>query len=308
MLMWAPSWSWIVAANIFLGINQGFCWSTTVIMKIDLAGPKQRGFAMGLNEFAGYVAVAAAAYLSASLAGDFGLRPIPFYLGVGFVILGLFLSLLFVRETQHHARVEHADSQHAPRSYSFREIFALVSWKNKNLFSCSQAGLINNLNDGVAWGLFPLYFASLHYSIHQIGTLIALYPATWGLVQVTTGAISDRLGRKWMIVLGMWLQAGALWLMIFTTSEPSEIIAAILLGIGTAMVYPALLAAVGDASHPEWRASAVGVYRMWRDLGYAIGAIVSGIIADLFGIETAILLVGLVTMLSGLQVAFAFKE
>ena len=308
MLMWAPSWSWIVAANILLGVQQGFCWSTTVIMKIDLAGPRQRGFAMGLNEFAGYVAVAVAAYWSASLAADFGLRPVPFYLGVGFVILGLLLSLLFVRETQHHARVEQAESQHPPSSHSFRQIFALTSWKNKNLLSCSQAGLVNNLNDGVAWGLFPLYYASLHYSIHQIGALTALYPAMWGLAQLTTVAISDRLGRKWMIVLGMWLQAGALWLMIFMTNGPFVMIAAILLGIGTAMVYPTLLAAVGDAAQPEWRASAVGIYRLWRDLGYAIGAIVSGIVADLFGIENAILLVGFVTMLSGFQVVFAFKE
>ncbi|MBI1804986.1 MAG: MFS transporter [Ignavibacteriae bacterium] len=307
VLMWAPSWSWIVVANILLGINQGLCWSTTVIMKIDLSGPKQRGLAMGLNEFAGYIAVAIAAYWSASLAADYGLRPVPFYLGVAVALLGFFFSLLFVRETDHHAHAEQA-ALHPPSSHSFKQVFLLTSWKDRNLLSCSQAGLINNLNDGMAWGLFPLFFASLHFSLDQIGTLTALYPAAWGLAQLATGALSDRVGRKWMIVLGMWAQAGTLWLMVFESGIGFEMVTMILLGLGTAMVYPTLLAAVGDASYPEWRASAVGVYRLWRDLGYAVGAILSGIIADLLGIKNAILFVGLLTCLSGVLVAALFRE
>jgi len=303
LILWAPSWSWIVAANVFLGIQQGFCWSAAVVMKIDLAGPKQRGLAAALNESAGYLAVAAAAYWSASLAVDHGLRPVLFVLGSGFVVLGFLLSLLFVRETHHHVWKERPASP-----YSLREIFAHASWKNKNLLSFNQAGLVNNMNDGAAWGLFPLFFASLYFSLDQVGALAALYPATWGVTQLATGAISDRVGRKWMIASGMWLQAGALGLMIFKTHIFFETIAVILLGVGTAMVYPTLLAAVGDAAQPEWRASAVGVYRFWRDMGYAIGAIVAGIIADLFGIEHAILLVGLVTFLSGIHVAFVIKE
>ncbi len=309
MLMWAPSWSWVVAANVLLGINQGLCWSTTVIMKIDLAGPRQRGLAMGLNEFAGYVSVAIAAYASAAIAEHYGLRPFPFYLGVGCSALGLFLSTLFVKETQGHAKMESQSATDIPRSAtSFREIFQLTSWKNKSLFSCSQAGLVNNLNDGVVWGLFPLMFASLGFTLGKIGFLAALYPAVWGMSQMLTGAMSDRFGRKWMIVFGMWVQAVGIVMAAVVIEFSWQVTSAVLLGLGTAMVYPTLLAAIGDVAQPEWRASAVGVYRLWRDLGYALGAVCAGIVADLFGIHYAIISVGCLTLLSGVIVAVTFSE
>jgi MFS family permease len=310
MLMWAPSWSWVVTANILLGINQGLCWSTTVIMKIDLAGPKRRGLAMGLNEFAGYVAVAVSAYASAVIAAHYGLRPYPFYLGVGFSLMGLLLSLAFVRETHVHAKYESnlTSSKVSKKEISFKEIFTLTSWRDNNLLSCSQAGLVNNLNDGMAWGLFPLFFASLGFAIERIGFLAALYPAMWGITQLCMGALSDNVGRKWMIVIGMWLQAAAIGLIVWKTQIDFEVIAMALLGIGTAMVYPTLLAAVGDVARPEWRASAVGVYRFWRDMGYAIGAVLSGVIADAFGVENAILAIGVLTFLSGVDVAFRFRD
>ena len=316
MLMWAPSWSWVVVANMLLGVNQGLCWSTTVIMKIDLAGPKQRGLAMGLNEFAGYVAVAIAAFLTAIIADHYGLRPAPFYLGIGLSLAGCFLSAFFVRETHSFTQIEaeqsstltsHLESQtiEAP---SFGKVFTLTSWRNKNLFSCSQAGLINNLNDGMAWGLLPLLFASLGFSLRTIGLLAGIYPAAWGIAQLLTGAMSDTFGRKWLIVLGMWVQACAIILIVMTINFSLQMVAAVLLGLGTAMVYPTLLAAVSDASYPAWRATAVGVYRLWRDLGYALGAILSGILADEFGVDSAILLVGTLTFISGGIVAIKFQE
>ena len=313
LLMWAPSWSWIVVANVLLGINQGLCWSTTVIMKIDLAGAKRRGLAMGLNEFAGYIAVAVGAYWSAALASEYGLRPVPFYLGIGFSLMGFLLSLMFVKETQGHAEAESqmttSNSPHTTHpTPSFKQVFTLTTWRNKKLFSCSQAGLVNNLNDGMAWGLLPLFFSSLGLSVAKIGFLAALYPATWGMTQLVTGALSDTFGRKWMIVLGMWVQAVAICLIASVREYYLQVTAAVLFGIGTAMVYPTLLAAVGDAAHPDWRASAVGVYRLWRDLGYAIGAILSGIMAGMFSLTSAIYFVGGLTFASGVVVASQFKD
>jgi MFS family permease len=310
LIMLAPSWGWIVAANILLGINQGLCWSTTVIMKIDLVGPARRGLAMGLNEFAGYVAVSLAALASGYLAATYALRPEPFYLGIVFAVAGLALSVLFVRDTRGHAEVEASElrSTGAAPKLSFRQIFALVSWKDRALFSTSQAGLVNNLNDGLAWGLFPLYFAAAGLAVEQVGLLAAIYPGVWGLAQLGTGALSDRLGRKGMIVGGMWLQAAGILLVLLGTDFPAWALAMGLLGLGTALVYPTLLAAISDIAHPEWRASAVGVYRLWRDGGYAFGALIAGIVADLLGVPWAIAGIAALTFASGLVVLARMYE
>ncbi|HEV8426513.1 MAG TPA: MFS transporter [Pyrinomonadaceae bacterium] len=317
ILMWAPSWGWVTAANILLGINQGLCWSTTVIMKIDLVGPKRRGFAMGLNEFAGYGAVALAALASGYLASTFGLRPVPFYLGIAFAIAGLILSLTLVRDTKEHAILEtRAHQSTESKSRSFSEVFAETSFRNPTLFSISQAGLVNNLNDGMTWGLFPLLLSSYGLSVGRIGILAATYPAVWAVAQIATGALSDRWGRKWMIALGMWIQAVAIWLIASAPTFGEDpvyrfllwISGAVLLGLGTALVYPTLLAAIGDVVHPGWRASAVGVYRLWRDLGYAVGALLSGIVADAFGIVWAVTAVGVLTFGSGIVVALRMRE
>jgi MFS family permease len=310
VIMLAPSWDWIVAANVLLGINQGLCWSTTVIMKIDLVGPVRRGLAMGLNEAAGYLSVAAAALASGYLASRYGLRPEPFYLGVVFAVAGLVLSLVFVRESHAHARHEAALSadggiRAAP---SFAEIFTLTSWRDRRLFAASQAGLVNNLNDGMAWGLLPLYFTAGGLGIDQIAILAAIYPAVWGLGQLGTGALSDHLGRKPLITAGMGIQTLGIFIFVTTTGFRPWAMGAALLGVGTAMVYPTLLAAIGDVAHPAWRASAVGVYRLWRDGGYAIGALLAGIIADLLGLRWAIGAVGVVTLASGAVVATVMTE
>ena len=306
MIILAPSWGWVVAANVLLGINQGLAWSTTVIMKIDLVGPARRGLAMGLNEATGYVAVSLAALAAGYLASSYGVRPAPFLPGVGFAALGFILSLFLVRETREHARLE--ASRTASPAEGTGAPFVRTSFTDRNLSSASQAGLVNNLNDGMAWGLFPLFFAAAGLSIGQIGVLAAVYPGVWGLGQLATGWASDRLGRKWMIVSGMWLQAGGILLTAATRSFAPWILAAVLMGIGTALVYPTLLAAVADAAHPSWRASAVGVYRLWRDLGYAVGAVVAGVIADSFGFAPAIVTVGVLTAISGLVVAARMRE
>ena len=307
LLMWAPSWGWITAANLLLGINQGLCWSTTVIMKIDLVGPQRRGLAMGLNEFSGYLAVSLAALATGYIAAAYGLRPAPFYLGVGFVVLGLILSLFFVRETHGYALHE-AKGEGGAVSVPFKDIFTRTSYGDPNLFSCSQAGMVNNLNDGMAWGLFPLFFAASHLSVERIAILAAAYPAVWGICQLGTGAISDHIGRKWMIAGGMWVQAGGIALIAANRSFAPWLAGAVLLGVGTAMVYPTLLAAIGDVAHPSWRASAVGVYRLWRDAGYAFGALLAGIVADLLGIAWAIAVIGGLTFASGTIVALRMSE
>ncbi|MDE1988833.1 MAG: MFS transporter [Betaproteobacteria bacterium] len=310
LLMWGPDWDWIVAANLFLGISQGLTWSTTVIMKIDLVGPQRRGLAMGLNEFSGYVAVAGSALATGWVAAQYGLRPQPFYLGVGYVAAGLLLSWLAVRETRHHVthevKVHHAHEGAAVLSQ--REIFRRTSLSDRNLSSISQVGLINNLNDGMAWGLFPLAFAAAGMTLTQIGMLAALYPAVWGVSQIFTGALSDRVGRKWLIVGGMVLQAFGIALTALADAFSGFATGAVLLGLGTAMVYPTLLAAIGDVAHPTWRASAVGVYRLWRDLGYAVGALLAGLTTDRFGLSAAIWLVAVLTLLSGLGAAVRMGE
>jgi MFS family permease len=309
MIISAPSWGWVVAANVLLGVNQGLAWSTTVIMKIDLVGPARRGLAMGLNETAGYVAVSLAALAAGYLAGTYGVRSAPFLPGVGFAVLGLILSLSLVRETREYAELEASRIAEDPgNGLHGGEVFVRTSFTDRNLSSASQAGLVNNLNDGMAWGLFPLFFATAGLSIGQIGVLAAVYPGVWGLAQLATGWASDRLGRKWMIASGMWLQAAGIFLTAATRSLAPWTLGAVLMGLGTALAYPTLLAAVGDAAHPSWRASAVGVYRLWRDLGYAVGAILAGVVADLFGFAPAIIAVGTLTAVSGLVVAVRMRE
>lgn len=301
LLMWAPSWNWVLIANVLLGVSQGLTWSTTVIMKIDLVGARQRGLAMGLNEFAGYVAVAASALATGWIAARYGLRPEPFYLGVGFALAGLALSAFLVRETHHHAAHESALPGRLPAEglLSARQVFWRTTLLDKNLSSVSQAGLVNNLNDGMAWGLFPLLFGAAGLGLAQIGMLAAIYPATWGVVQLATGALSDYTGRKPLIVWGMWIQAAGIAVVALADAFAGFAAGAVLLGVGTAMVYPTLLAAIGDVAHPAWRASAVGVYRLWRDLGYAIGALLAGVIADAYGLEAAIWFVAALTFVSG---------
>lgn len=312
MLILAPSWGWIVAANVLLGISQGLTWSTAVIMKMDLVGPRQRGLAMGFNEAAGYLGVAATALATGYLATTYGLRPAPFLLGAAYIALGLGLTVLAVKETHHHAKTEATqhtaahDSTHA--GLTTGQVFTLTSFKDRSLSAASQAGLVNNLNDGLAWGLFPILFAGAGLSLGQIGILAAAYPAAWGASQLVTGAASDRWGRKWFITLGMLVQAAALAITASAQSFGPWLVAAIILGLGTAMVYPTLLAAIGDVAHPAWRARSVGVYRLWRDGGFAIGALLSGLLADMYGIPAAIAAVAGITAVSGLLVAVRMRS
>jgi len=308
MIIWAPSWEWIIAANALLGINQGLAWSMTVIMKVDLVGPKSRGLAVGLNEFAGYLAVGVTAFLTGYLASRYGLRPVPIYLGIGYAFFGAALSILLVRDTRDHVRLEASSHARQATPIGFREVFALTSFKDRNLFAASQAGLVNNLNDGMSWGIFPLFFASFGLGVERIGILKAIYPAIWGILQVATGPLSDRWGRKGLIVAGMWVQAGGLFLTATTRQFEWWFIGSLLLGLGTAMVYPSLIAAVSDASHPTWRARSLSVYRFWRDLGYAIGALAAGLIADRFGLSWAIGSIAALTLLSGAVVAVLMQE
>ena len=308
LLMWAPSWTWILVANAFLGVSQGLTWSTTVVMKIDLVGSARRGLAMGLNEFAGYIAVAGAALATGWIAASYGLRPHPFYLGVAFVVIGLGLSVVVIRETSSHVALESKLSGLTGHAPSQREVFWRVTLRDRDLSAVSQAGLVNNLNDGMAWGLLPFVFAAAQMSLEQIGTLAAIYPATWGVAQLATGALSDRIGRKGLITTGMWVQAAGLAVISTSSQFAGFALGGVLLGVGTAMVYPTLLAIVGDVAPPSWRSSAVGVYRLWRDLGYVAGAIVAGVAADAIGFSGAIWLVAGLTFLSGVVVACRLTE
>lgn len=312
LLIWAPTWNWVIVANVLLGVNQGLTWSTTVIMKIDLVGPTRRGFAMGLNEAAGYGAVAMTALATGFIAQEWGLRPEPFFLGLAFAGLGLGFSVLFVEETRSHAL--HESLNHSPAHHLFgaesstRDIFLLTSFRERALSSASQAGLVNNLNDGLAWGLFPLFFADGGLGIARIGLIAATYPAVWGLVQLVTGGLSDRIGRKPLIAGGMILQAVALSSIALSSTFSMWIAGAATLGLGTAMVYPTLLAAIGDVAHPSWRARSVGVYRLWRDAGFAVGALTAGLVADLVSIESAIHAIAGLTALSGFVVIMRMYE
>ena len=309
MIAWGPSWGWVIAANALLGINQGFAWSMTVIMKVDLVGPKSRGLAVGLNEFAGYLSVGLTALLAGYIAQRYGLRPQPFYLGIGYAVLGLILSTLLVRDTRHHVGLEisrhHASTSEA---IAFWEVFQRASFGDRNLFAASQAGLVNNLNFGMSWGIFPLFFAGLGLAVERIGILNSVYPAVWGVLQTVTGPLSDRWGRKGLIMTGMWVQASGLFTIAATRSFGWWFLASVLLGLGTAMVYPTLIAAVSDASHPSWRARSLSVYRFWRDLGYAVGALSAGIMADFFGPVLAITAVGALSVVSGTVVALVMNE
>jgi MFS family permease len=312
LLIWAPTWGWVIFANVLLGMNQGLTWSTTVIMKIDLVGPAKRGFAMGLNEAAGYGAVALTALATGYIAAERGLRPEPFFLGLAYAGLGLGLSVFFVRETRAHAHLEASSHVMAHDSLgehlSTKEIFVLTSFREKALSSASQAGLVNNLNDGLAWGLFPIFFKDAGLSVGRIGILAATYPAVWGIGQLVTGGLSDRIGRKPLIAGGMLLQALAIALIAATEGFGVWMVGAALLGAGTAMVYPTLLAAIGDVAHPRWRARSVGIYRLWRDAGFAVGAILAGVLADVVSITAAIYAVAALTAVSGVVVLVRMYE
>ena len=303
LLMLAPSWGWIIAANVLLGINQGLTWSSTVVMKIDLVGEKQRGFAMGLNEFAGYIAVAIIAFLTGWIASEYGIRPYPFYLGIGLVFLGLLGSIFLIRDTRHHVAKE-TISNTIPR---LKNIFWDTTWKDKNLGSVTQAGLVNNLNDGMVWGIFPILLATKGFSIGEIGVVTAIYPAVWGIGQLLTGIIADKFCKKDMLYLGMFLQAIALIVLVWANTMLHFIILSSILGWGTAMVYPTFLATVAENTNPQDRAKSIGIFRLWRDLGYAIGAILTGIIADLISINTAIMFIGLLTLASALIIGYRMK-
>ena len=312
ILIWAPTWGWVVFANVLLGINQGLTWSTTVIMKIDLVGPARRGLAMGFNEAAGYGALALTAMATGFLAQTYGLRPTPFYLGIAFIAVGLGLSVFAVKETRDHARFEAANHvsrhDHLGAELSTGQVFWLTSVKERALSAASQAGMVNNLNDGLAWGLFPILFASRGLSITQIGILAGIYPAVWGVGQLVTGAWSDRIGRKWLIATGMWVQAAGIAAVAIGNTFAAWAVAAAVIGAGTAMVYPTLLAAVGDVAHPAWRARSVGVYRLWRDSGFAVGALLVGLVADAASLTTAIWVVAAITAASGVIVAIRMYE
>jgi len=310
LLMWSKSWYGINVANMLLGINQGLAWSMTVNMKIDLVGPRRRGLAIGLNEFAGYFMVGLTAFATGYLASRYGLRPKPFYLGIVYVLCGLLLSWFFVRETQRHVAVE--ATQHSPaqqsEKLSFREVFSRTSWRDRSLFAVCQAGLVNNLNDGMSWGIFPLFFAAYGLSVERIGLLKFVYPAIWGIAQIVTGPLSDRIGRKGLIVSGLVLQAFALALILMAHRFTGWLFGSVLLGLGTAMVYPTLIAAVSDNAAPQWRARALSVYRFWRDMGYSIGALLAGILADLLGYTWAIGVVATLTFLSGVVVSVGMRH
>jgi MFS family permease len=309
LIIHAQSWWWIDLANVLLGANQALAWSMTVIMKIDLVGPRRRGLALGLNELAGYFAVGAMSWITGYIAGHYGMRQ-PFYLGIAISAIGLIVSIVFVRETRPYAQMEAASrgAGNAEPRPSFGRVFYLTSLGNASLLAVCQAGLVNNLNDGMSWGIYPLFFATYGLTLERIGLIKAVYPVVWGLLQVVTGPLSDQWGRKQLIAGGMIVQAGGIWLTALVPAYGAWILGAALQGLGTAMVYPTLLAAIADHSHPTWRATSLGVYRFWRDLGYAVGALLSGVIADVVGLGAAIHVVAALTFLSGVFVAVTMRK
>jgi MFS family permease len=304
LIMTAPSWGWVVFANVLLGINQGLCWSSALIMMVDVAGPRRRGMAIGINEFSGYIGVSLSALMTGYLASHYGLRAAPFLPGIGFALTGLALSFR-VGDTRAHARREHGGSGESP---PFSRILALTLWKQRTLFSASQAGMVNKMNDGMIWGLLPIFWSGAGMTVAQIGAAAATYPAMWGICQLATGALSDRWGRKWMIAAGMWLQTAGIVLFLLRPGFGVAVAGAAAAGFGTALVYPTLLATISDAARPEWRASALGVYRMWRDAGYAVSGLIAGALADRVGIPATIGAAAALTLASGVVVAMAMEE
>lgn len=300
LLIYAPDWNWIIATNVLLGISQGLTWSSTVVMKIDLVGEKNRGLAMGLNEFAGYVALATVAFFTGWIANKYGLRPYPFYIGIAMAVIGLLMSWLFIKDTNKHVQLE-AISSHIPK---LKNLFWETTWHHKNLGSITQAGLVNNLNDGMVWGLFPLLLMSKNFNLYETGIIVATYPAVWGLGQLYTGKMADKYCKKTLLFIGMLMQGLALLGMTSVSSFYWFIVLSALLGVGTAVVYPTFLAAISDYTHPDQRPKSIGVFRLWRDLGYAIGAILTGLIADRFGLVAPILAIGLLTIASSLIIKF----
>jgi MFS family permease len=307
LIIYAPAWWWIDLANVLLGASQAMAWSMTVIMKIDLVGPQRRGLALGLNEFAGYFAVGTMAWLTGFIAGHYALRPQPFYLGIAIALAGLAMSVFLVRETRDYVALEVTPGTAPAQRPSLGRVFHVTTLGNVSLFAACQAGLVNNLNDGMSWGLYPLFFSAHGLDVERIGVIKAAYPIVWGLLQIGTGMLSDRVGRKGLIAWGMVVQAGGIWLTVLVPEYGAWLLGAALQGVGTAMVYPTLLAAIADHAHPTWRASSLGVYRFWRDLGYAVGALLSGLVADLVGLGAAIHLVAGLTLVSGLVVAWAMR-
>lgn len=303
LLIYAPNWSWIIFANVFLGINQGLAWSSTVVMKIDLVGPKNRGFAMGINEAAGYLAVGVVAFLSASIANLYGIRPYSFYIGILLSILGLLTSIFLVKDTRGFVQLESENSNAPLLSNVFKE----TSWKNPNLGSISQGGLVNNLNDGMIWGLFPMLLLSKGFSVAELAQIIAIYPSVWGLSQLFTGKLADKFPKKSLLFWGMLLQGSAILGFIWAQTFFAFAGLSVVLGLGTAVVYPTFLAAIADNTHPSQRAQSIGVYRLWRDLGYAVGAILTGLLADFWSVNTAIFAIGSITLLSALVIQLRMR-
>lgn len=311
LLIWAPTWEWVIFANVLLGINQGLTWSVTVIMKIDLVGPRLRGTAMGFNEAAGYGAVAVAAWATGAIAETAGLRPAPFFLGLAVAVLGLGLSAAFVRETADHVAHEqsiHVHGRSHDSGLTAGQVFSLTTWRDRSLSAACQAGLVNNLNEGMAWGLLPLLYATARLDVSTIGILVAIAPAVWGVGQLGTGALSDRVGRKWLIAAGQLTEAAGLLVIAVGTTFGVWAAGSVLFGAGTAMAYPTLIAAVSDVAHPSWRGAAVGVYRLWRDIGFAVGALLAGALADLYNIKTAIIVIAFITAISGIDVTLRMRE
>ena len=304
ILIYANSWSWIIFANLLLGINQGLTWSSTVVMKIDLVGEKDRGLAMGLNESAGYLAVGGVAFLTGWIASNYGLIPYPFYIGIILSILGLLFSVFLIKDTKHHVAIESKIS----KIPMLQNIFWETTWKNKNLGSISQAGLVNNLNDGMIWGLFPILLASLNFNLKQIGVIVAIYPIVWGFGQIFTGKLADKLPKKDMLFWGMLIQGITLFLMTFAQSYNQFIVLSVFLGLGTAIVYPTFLAGIADYSNPKQRAKSIGIFRLWRDLGYAIGAIITGVVADRFGVLSSVNLIAIITIISAFIILFRMTK
>lgn len=303
LLIYAPNWSWIIIANVFLGINQGLAWSSTVVMKIDLVGPKKRGFAMGINEAAGYIAIGGVAFLSASVANWYGIRPYPFYIGILLAILGLLTSIFLIKDTRGHVQLESEES----RIPMLQHIFKETTWKHPNLGSISQAGLVNNLNDGMIWGLFPILLLNKGFSAPELAQIIAIYPTVWGFSQLFTGKLADRYPKKLLLFWGMLLQGIAILGFIEAHTFFAFAALSVALGIGTAVVYPTFLAAIADNTHPSQRAQSIGMYRLWRDLGYAVGAVLTGVLADIWSTNTAIFAIGGITLLSAVVILYRMR-